>query len=101
MQDVQDLFRRVVEEIAAVAPEDWPTISLELTRHGTQDGEWSVNHQLTGPEGRKELVLISDELLTATADVIRVYAEAHHEWSRMRVDVTQNAGKLRYSADVE
>lgn len=93
MATLQDLEGPIDAEVTtllvAATPDWWKEAQLEVTRHNHPDGVVGLAHTISSPEGHKEIVSPTDELLDATYRLATLFETHGKTWKRVVYTIKQ------------
>jgi len=74
--DLSPLLSAVGRELIAATPESWTAAQLALVVRPTSGTMGAVSHVITSPEGLRDLVVATEDLMNATATLVQA-CKAH------------------------
>jgi hypothetical protein len=78
----EQLHTAIVNELIALTPEWWNSALLKVSvvdRKGIQ----SMSHEITSPQGHRELISPSDELFALTRQLFLLFQEFGQRWKQV------------------
>ena len=104
MATLQELERPIDEEIAnsliQAIPEHWKSAMLEVIRSQKPNQVEGFAHVISSPEGHRDIVQPTEDLLNATLKLADLFAQFGNPWTKVTYLVEQKPdGNWKYSAD--
>ena len=93
------LDQEIVKEVIALTPESWRSAMLVVT-YSDEGGVQRYAHEISNPQGRREPITPSDELLDATHRLGQLFEKHGRRWRVVtyRIDIDGD-GEGRYVAE--
>lgn len=79
----------IVGLIVEVTPTWWKAARLEVERRAHEGSAEGLAHTMTSPEGHRDLVVATDEILDATHRLAELFRSFGRPWTRVVYDVTE------------
>ena len=98
----QPIDEAIVNQLVLATPEWWKGAVLEVTRTVKSNGIEGFAHLITSPEGHRDVVQATDEILQLTLQLADLFAQFGKPWRRAVYSIRQNSAiGWNYSADFE
>ena len=89
--------KRIADALIEATPECWCAARLEVSIR-EEDGVVGMPHTISSPEGRREVVAPTDEIMAATFELRELFRQHGRSWRRLVFDVTSEGEAWRYVA---
>lgn len=74
------LYAAIGRELIALTPESWHAAVLEVS---VETGSGGMGHTIVSPEGNRQPIMPSDELMQSTYELLTLFRQYGREWKRM------------------
>src|SRR4051812_11916992 len=92
--------QRIASALIEATPKTWRKARLEVEAK-EEDGTQGMSHTISNPEGRRELVVATDEITDATFELRELFRRHGKAWRRLVFEVTNEEGSWRYAANFD
>jgi hypothetical protein len=96
-EDEEPIEKRIASLLVEATPEWWRKARLEVEVR-EEDGVLGMPHTIVSPEGLRDIVVPTDELLAATYDLLQVFRKHGAEWRRLVLEISDDDGAWRFVA---
>lgn len=92
----------IVREVIAATPEWWQAAVLEVTCTKAPGDMEGMAHMITSPQGHRDVVQPTDEILDLTHQLLDLFARFGKRWRKVtyRIEMTAD-GNWNYVADFD
>ena len=88
---------RIASALIEATPESWQQARLEVEVR-EQASMLGMPHKISSPEGRREVVVATEEIMAATYELRELFKNHGKAWRRLVFDITSQNGDWRYVA---
>ena len=96
MQDEEDFLNaqsQINQELATAmieaTPENWNAIKLEIEQENV-NGNIAIKHKISSPEGHDDLIMATDEIISATSKLSFLFESNNKPWKKVECLTAQN-----------
>jgi len=89
--------QRIASALVEATPDSWKKACLEV--EATDDAAGlGMSHTISSPEGRHEVVSLTDEILEATFELRELFRKHGKAWRRVVFEINVETGTWHYAA---
>ena len=89
--------QRIETTLIEATPESWRIARLDIEVK-EENGMISMPHIISSPEGLRDIVSATDEILDATFELLELFRNHGKPWRQLSFEVTEEDGNWRYVA---